>query len=154
MGQASPYEVIPSQNKIKVFINTKNCSHRGSPTNLSFTYSDYVYSKFYCGRLAASADGTVDEDEGSSLPVRMTFGSIGGGMMLTFDLVSTPSTGWTTSSWCTSLSTLEWRASITHCAVTCSATICAYGTKLSPSAWISSMLHPLVYLYRWPQSLD
>ena len=38
MGQASPYEVIPSQNKIKVFMNTKNCSHGGCPTNLN----DYI----------------------------------------------------------------------------------------------------------------
>ena len=41
----------------------------------------------------ASVDGTVDEDEGSSLLVGTTFGSIGGGMMLASDLVSTSSTG-------------------------------------------------------------
>ena len=30
MGQASPYEVIPSQNKIKVFMNTKKTVHMGA----------------------------------------------------------------------------------------------------------------------------
>ena len=39
-----------------------------------------------------SPDGTVDEDKGSSLSVRMTFGLVGGGMMLASDPVSTPST--------------------------------------------------------------
>ena len=45
-GKASPYEVIPSQNKIKVFMNTKNYSHGGSPTNLCFTYTNCFYFKF------------------------------------------------------------------------------------------------------------
>ena len=76
MGQASPYEVIPSQNKIEVFMNTKNCSHGGFPTNLSFTYTDCFYSKFYYGRLAASADGSVDEDKGCSLSNGTTFDSV------------------------------------------------------------------------------
>ena len=93
MGQASPYEMIPSQNEIKVFMNTKNYSHGGSLTNLSFTYTDCFYSKFYCGRPAASADGTIDEDKGCSLFDGTTFGSVGGGTTLTSDLVSTPSVG-------------------------------------------------------------
>ena len=75
MGQASPYEVIPSQNKIDVFMNT-NCSHRGFPMNLSFTYADYFYSKFYYGCPVASADGVIDEDKGCSLSDGATFGSI------------------------------------------------------------------------------
>ena len=29
---------------------------RGSPTNLTITFADYFYSKYYCGRSAASAD--------------------------------------------------------------------------------------------------
>ena len=66
--------------------------------NLSFTSTDYFYSKLYYGGLAASADGTVDEDEGSSLPAGMTFGSVGGEMTLASVLVSTPSTSWMTSS--------------------------------------------------------
>ena len=98
MGQASPYEVIPSQNETEVFMNTKNYSHGGSPMNLSFTYTDCFYSKFYCGRSAASADGLVDEDKGCSPSDGMTFGSIRGGTMLAPDLVSTPSAGWMTSS--------------------------------------------------------
>jgi len=46
----------------------------------------------------ASVDGTVDEDEGNSLSVGMTFGSVGGGTTLAFDLASAASVGWTTSS--------------------------------------------------------
>ena len=61
--------------------------------NLTFTYTDYFYSKFYYGRPAALADGTVNEDKGHSLSDRTTFGSVGGGMMLTSDSVSTPSAG-------------------------------------------------------------
>jgi len=85
--------VIPSQNEIEAFMNVKNCSHRGFPINLSFTYTDYFYSKFYYGRPVASADGTVDEDKGCSLSDGTMFGSIGGGTMLTSDPVSTPSVG-------------------------------------------------------------
>ena len=87
----------------------------------------------------------VDKDEGSSLPVGTTFGSGGGRMALASDPVSTPSMGWTTSSRRMSSAMVERQASITHCAVTYSATICAYGTKLSPSAWISSALYPSAY---------
>jgi len=90
MGQASPYEVIPSQNEIDVFMNI-NYSHGGFPTNLSFTYADYFYSKFYYGRPAASANGATDEDKGCSLSDGATFGSVGGGTMLAFDPASTPS---------------------------------------------------------------
>ena len=89
MGQASPYKVIPSQNEIKVFTNTKNCSHGGSPTNLSLTFADYFYSKYYCGHPTASADSANDEDKGCSLSDGTMFGSIRGGMTLAFDLVST-----------------------------------------------------------------
>ena len=66
--------------------------------NSSFTYTDYFYSKLYYGPPAPSPDGTVDEDEGSSLLVRATFGLVGGGTTLASNLVSTPSIGWTTSS--------------------------------------------------------
>ena len=79
-------------------MNTNNCSHGGSPTNLSFTYANYFYSKFYCGRPAASADGTTDEDKGCSLSDGATFGSVGGGTMLTSDPSTTPPAGWMTSS--------------------------------------------------------
>ena len=34
----------------------KNCSHGGSPMNLTITFADYFYSKYYYGRSAASAD--------------------------------------------------------------------------------------------------
>ena len=92
MGQASPYKVIPSQNEIKVFINTKNYSHRGSPMKLSFTHIDCFYPKFYCGRPVASADGSIDEDKGRSLSDGTTFGSVRGGM---------------TPSWCMPLAMLK-----------------------------------------------
>ena len=98
MGQTSPYEVIPSQNETEVFMTTKNYSHGGSPTNLSFTYTDRVYSKNYCGRPAASADGAVDKDKGCSLADGTTFGSVGGGTMLVSDPASTPFAGWMMSS--------------------------------------------------------
>ena len=65
---------------------------RGSPTNLSFTYADYFYSKFYCGRLAASADGVTDKDKGFSLSDGSMFGSVGGRMTLASNPASTPST--------------------------------------------------------------
>ena len=92
MGQASPYEVIPSQNEIDVFMNT-NYSHGGFPMNLSFTYANYFYSKYYCGRPTASADGVTDEDKGCSLSDGATFGSVGGRTTLASDPASTPSTG-------------------------------------------------------------
>ena len=98
MGHASPYEVIPSQNKTEVLMNTKNCSHGGSPMNLSFTFTNYFYSKFYCGRPVASADGTIAKDKGCSLSDGTTFGSVGGGTTLASNPVSTPSAGWMTSS--------------------------------------------------------
>ena len=66
--------------------------------NLSFTYADYFYSKFYYGHPTASADGLVDEDKGCLPSDGTMFGSVGGGTALTLDLVSTPSTGWMTSS--------------------------------------------------------
>ena len=92
MGQASPYEVIPSQNKIDVFMNT-NCSHKGFPMNLSFTYADYFYSKYYCGHPVASADSANDEDKGCSLSDEAMFGSVGGRTTLASDPTSTPSIG-------------------------------------------------------------
>ena len=70
-----------------------NCSHRAFPMNLSFTYADYFYSKFYCGRPTTSADGATDEDKGCSLSDGATFGLVGGGTTLSFDLASTTSTG-------------------------------------------------------------
>ena len=108
--------------------------------NLTFTFANYFYSKYYYGRLAASADDATDEDKGCSLSDRATFGSVGGRTTLASDPVSTPSIGWMTSSWRTPSATLEQRASITHCAETCSATIYAYGTKLFPSTWMASTL--------------
>ena len=80
-------------------MNTNNCSHEGSPMNLSFTYADYFNSKFYYGRPMTLADGMVDKDKGCSLANRTTFGSVRGGTMLVSNLVSTPSIGWMTSSW-------------------------------------------------------
>ena len=93
MGHASPYEVFPSQNKIKVFMNTNNYSHEGSPMNLSFTFADCFYPKFYYGRPTASADGATDEDKGCSLSDGVTFGSVRGRMTLASDPASTPSVG-------------------------------------------------------------
>ena len=61
--------------------------------NLSFTYIDYFYSKFYCGRPIALADGTINEDKGSSFSDRTTFSLVRDGMTLTSNPVSTPSTG-------------------------------------------------------------
>ena len=34
----------------------KNYSHGGSLANLTITFADYFYSKYYCGRSAASTD--------------------------------------------------------------------------------------------------
>jgi len=34
----------------------KNCSHGGSPVNLTITFVDYFYSKYYYGHSAASTD--------------------------------------------------------------------------------------------------
>ena len=79
-------------------MKTQKCLHRGSPTNLFFTYAKYFYSNFYCGRPAASADGATGEDKSCSLSDGATFGSVGGGMTFTSDLDSTPSAGWMTSS--------------------------------------------------------
>ena len=75
-----------------------NCSHGGSPTNLTFTYADYFYSKFYYGRSVALADDATDEDKGRSLSDGATFGSVGGGTTLASDPTSTPSAGRMTSS--------------------------------------------------------
>ena len=75
-----------------------NYSHGGFPTNLSFTYDDYFYSKYYCGRLAALADGATNEDRGCSLSDAATFGLIRGGTTLTSNLASTPPAGRKTSS--------------------------------------------------------
>ena len=61
--------------------------------NLSFTYIDGFYSKFYCACPVTSADGTVDEDKGCLPSDGTTFGSVGGRMMLASDPVSTPSAG-------------------------------------------------------------
>ena len=79
-------------------MNTKNYSHGGSPTNLSFTFTNGFYSKFYYGRQAALADDATDKDKGSLLSDGATFGSVGGRMTLASDLASTPFTGWMTSS--------------------------------------------------------
>ena len=75
-----------------------NCSHGGFPMNLSFTYADYFYSKYYCGRPMASPDGATDEDKGCSLYDGATFGSVRGRTTLTSDPATTPSIGWVTSS--------------------------------------------------------
>ena len=52
--------MILSQNRTDVFIDTKKCSHRGSPTNLTITFADYFYSKCYCGRSMASANAKCE----------------------------------------------------------------------------------------------
>ena len=70
-----------------------NCSHGGFPMNLSFTYADYFYSKFYRGRPMASADGVTDEDKGCSLSDGATFSLVGGRTTLASDPASTPSAG-------------------------------------------------------------
>ena len=98
MGQASPNEVTHHKKKVVVFMDTQKTFTRGLPMNLSFTYTDCFYSKFYYGRPAASADGMIDEDKGSLLSNGTTFGSVRGGTTLALDPVSTPSTGWMTSS--------------------------------------------------------
>ena len=87
MGQASPYEVIPSQNETDVFMNT-NYSHGGFPTNLTFTFADYFYSKFYYGHLA---NGAINEDKGCSLSNGATCDLVGGGTTVASDPASTPS---------------------------------------------------------------
>ena len=89
--KAFPYEVIPSQNKIVVFMKTQNCLHRGFPMNLSFTYAKYFYSNFYFGRSTTSADGVTGKDKGCSLSFGATFGSVGGWTTFASDPVSTPS---------------------------------------------------------------
>ena len=61
--------------------------------NLSLTYTNCFYSKFYCGCPAASADGLVDKDKGCSLSGGTMFGSVGGRTTLVSDPVSTPSIG-------------------------------------------------------------
>ena len=76
--------------------------------NLSFTYANYFYSKYFCGRLAASADGVTDEDKACSLSDGVTFGSVGGGTTFASDLASTPSVGWVTSSGHTPSTALAW----------------------------------------------
>ena len=65
--------------------------------NLSLTFADYFYSKYYCGRPVALADGVIDEDKGCSLSDGATLGSVGGGTMLASNPASTPSTSWVTS---------------------------------------------------------
>ena len=92
-GTSFPLQVIPSQNKIEAFTNVTNYSHRGFPMNLSFTYANYFYSKYYCGCPAASADGAIDEDKGCSLSDGATFGLIRARTTLASDPASTPSTG-------------------------------------------------------------
>ena len=63
-----------------------------------------------------------------SVVVRTTFGSVRGGTMLASDPASAASIGWTTSSRCTFVATVERQASITHCVVTYSAT--TYGREV------------------------
>ena len=48
--------MILLQNRTDIFIDTKNCSHGGSPTNLTIIFADYFYSKYYCGRSIALAN--------------------------------------------------------------------------------------------------
>ena len=108
--------------------------------NLSFTCANYFYSKYYYGRPVASADGATGEGRGCSLSGWMMFSSVGGGAMFTFDPGSTPSTSWATSTRLVPSAVFAQRASITHCTETCSTTNCACGSKLSPSAWMASVL--------------
>ena len=65
--------------------------------NLSFTYANYFYSKFYCGSPVASADGATYEDKGCSFSDGVTFGSVGGRTTPASNPASTPSVGWMTS---------------------------------------------------------
>ena len=108
--------------------------------NLSFTYAKYFYSNSYCGHLAASADGVTGEDKGCSPSDGETFNSVGGGATFISDLGSTASVGWAMSSRRVPSAALARRASIIHCAKTCSTTNCVCGSKLSPSAWMVSEL--------------
>ena len=109
--------------------------------NLSLTYIDYFfYSKYYCGCPTASATGSTGEDKGCSVSDGTMFGSVEGGATFTSNPGYTPSTGWATSSWRVPSAMFARRASITHCAETCSATHCACGSKLSPREWMSSTL--------------
>ncbi|XP_066333787.1 uncharacterized protein [Miscanthus floridulus] len=87
-----------AKQRAELILKLHETTKEGSPMNLSFTYTDCFYYKFYCGRPVASADGTVDEDKDCSLSNRTTFGSVEGGTTVIFDLVSTPSIGWITSS--------------------------------------------------------
>jgi len=74
--------------------------------NLSFLQRLTTFIQFYCGPPVVSADGAGGEDEGSSAmvgttalgstAVGTTFSSVVGGTTLTSDLVSCPTTGWTT----------------------------------------------------------
>ena len=79
-------------------MKTNNCSHGGSPMNLTFMFSDYFYSKYYYGRPVTSADGATGEDKGCSLFDGAMVGSVGGGTTFASDLGSTLSAGWVTSS--------------------------------------------------------
>ena len=47
--------------------------------NLTFTFANYFYSKFYCGRLAASVDGATNKDKGCSLSDGAMFCSVEAG---------------------------------------------------------------------------
>ena len=118
---------------------------RGLPTNSSFTYAKYFYSNFYYGCPTASADGATEEDKGCSPSDGATLGSIEGGAMFASNPGSALSADWATSSWRAPSTALARRASITHSAETCSATNCACGSKLSPSAWMESGLQPSAY---------
>ena len=40
-------------------MNTKNYSHRGSPTTKTVTFADHFYSKYYCGHRATLSIGNV-----------------------------------------------------------------------------------------------
>ena len=70
----------------------------GTPMNLTFTYANYFYSKFYYGRPMASADSVTDEVKGCLLSNGATFGLVRGGKTLASDPASTPSIGRVTSS--------------------------------------------------------
>ena len=137
MWQASPYEVTHHKKKLLYSLIHKKCSHKGLPHEL-IPYTNYLFLLFHAnyGYLTASAVGTTGESRGCSSSGRTTFGS---------ELGSMPFVGSATSAWCAPSVVFARRASITHYVETCSATNCACGSKLSPSAWMASGLQPSAY---------
>ena len=91
MGQASPYEVIPSQNEVDVFMDTKMFTQGAPPQS----YPLHILTIF-------STLNTTMAARWHRLPARPTkmradgtmFGSVGGRVTSASDPSSTPSIGW------------------------------------------------------------